>query len=293
MKYLKIAFTFLFILHATKALCCTIKLPRLIVKDPQLSPVELEFIHNCEASYVEKLRNFICQNTGSFSADAIARYTDIPASNIQLEQNLKVYNLNDFLNEHYTIGQNKSFMGSSFIGPKKYLSLSNEHEVKVVCDNCERSLGEKNIKLVRNNQNTEQNVWLKTTLAFEVEAFFPTKILHPTSEVLTQSTFVKKSTHTTHPQNLITDIDRIKFLQLRRVLDPNRPINKSDFIKQNLIIAGKHAQVIFKSNGINLSLKALPLSYGKFGDSVRLRNPKSNKIIIGKVIDYNTVLVEL
>lgn len=284
---------FLTLFGSFSIIACSIKIPSVIVKDPQITPVDLQFIHNCDASYVEKLRNFVCSNTGTFTAEAISRYTEIPVKNIELDHELEVYNINDYLNLQYRIGQNKSFMGSSFIGPHKYLALSKKHDLRVVCENCDKSLGEKNIKLVRNNQRDDQNIWLKTTLAFEVEAFFPTKIMHPTSDVLSQTTFVKKATHTTHPQTLVTDINRIKFLQLRRVLDPNKPLNKSDFIQQNLIIAGRHAQVIFKSDGINLSLKAIPLSYGKFGDSIRLKNPKSNKIIIGKVIDFNTVLVEL
>ena len=72
-----------------------------------------------------------------------------------------------------------------------------------------------------------------------------------------------------------------------------QPIKKDDFIQHNLVTAGRHTNVIFKSKGINLSLNALPLEYGKFGQDIRLRNPKSNKIIIGKVTDFNTVLVEL
>ena len=206
---------------------------------------------------------------------------------------MQVYNINEFLNETQRPAADKSFFASSFIGPKKYLALTNKHQVKIVCDNCRQSVGEKNIKLIRTQNNKDESIWLKTSLAFEVEAFFPKKVMHPTSEVLSKAAFIKRSTASTQPQNLITDIKQIKFLQLRRMLDPNKPINKTDFIKHNLIVAGRHANVVFKSDGINLSMKAIPLGYGKFGDTVRLRNTKSKKIIIGKVIDFNTVLVEL
>lgn len=292
MKLITILSTFLIFMNSN-LLACEINLPKIIVKDANLTPSEIKFEHNCPVETVNKLKNFVCQNTGTFSTQQISRYVDIPLNNFKGDGSLQVYNLNEFLNEKQKPSQDKSFFGSSFIGTKKYLSLANKHQVKIVCDNCEQSLGEKNIKLVNTGEEKDQTIWLKTSLAFEVEAFFPKKIMHPTSDVLSRASFIKRSTASTQPQNLITDIKKIKFLQLRRMLDPNKPISKTDFVQHNLIIAGRHANVVFKSNGVNLSLKAIPLSYGKFGETVRLRNPKSNKIIIGKVIDFNTVLVEL
>lgn len=288
-----LALTFLILFLAGRSYGCEIKLPRVIVKDKNLTPAQISFKHNCPTEYVEKVKNFVCQNTGDFSAQQISRYLNISESTFSMQQNrISVINLNEYLNQNYILGNNKTFFGTKFVNNKNYLSLSSKEDFKVVCDHCEKALGEKNIKLISQNSTNEQ-VWLKSTIAFEVEAFFPTKIMHPTSEVLAKNLFIKKSTHTISPQSLITDINKVKFLQLRRVLDPSNPISKNDFIKQNLIVAGRHANVVLKASGISLSLKALPLSYGKYGDTVRLRNPKSNKIIIGKIIDYNTVLVEL
>lgn len=287
-------FTIFLVSFSSYSKNCKMKVPKIIIRDASLKEADLKIQGDCKDSTTSKLKNFICNNTGAFNKSQLSRYLNLPQDLFELEGETQVFSLNDFVNESYHSAKNKSFMGTSFIGPQKYMTASSMHDLKVSCPQCEESIGEKNIKLIRNNESgNNQDVWLKTTIAFEVEAFFPTKVIHPSIEKLNQSEFVRRKTKTAHPGRLISDVERLKFLQLRRILDPNKPIKQNDFIPQNLVSAGKPARVVFKSRGINLSLKALPLNYGKYGDIIKLRNPRSKQIIMGTVIDFNTVLVEL
>jgi len=37
----------------------------------------------------------------------------------------------------------------------------------------------------------------------------------------------------------------------------------------------------------------MPTRSAQFGESIELRNPNNNKIMAGKVVDYNKVVIEL
>ena len=37
----------------------------------------------------------------------------------------------------------------------------------------------------------------------------------------------------------------------------------------------------------------MPSRSAQFGETIELKNPSNNKIIVGKVVDYNKVVIEL
>ena len=290
MKYLILIFVPFLSLNAFTSEC-QVELPKVLIKEKGLLPTELDLKSDCPDSVLMRIKKFLCQNTGKFTAQQIARYSALQKEILKGKET-NVYSVNDFINQHYQLPEKKSFLGTSFIGPQKFLKLTNKNDVKIQCPNCQQGTGKKNIKIVHNTKNPE-NLWLRSTVAFEVEAFFPTQLITPSMKKINQSSFIKRKTFSTNPAQLLSNINQIKFYEIKKTLDPNNPITRNDLLEKNLIKAGKKAKVIFKSEGINLSLVAVPLGYGRFGETVQLRNPMSNKIISGKVVDFNTVLVEL
>jgi flagella basal body P-ring formation protein FlgA len=69
-------------------------------------------------------------------------------------------------------------------------------------------------------------------------------------------------------------------------------ITSMDIQPVNLVSYGTPVKLILKNSNINLSKSAMPARSAQFGDTIEIQTA-NNKKILGRVIDYNKVVIEL
>jgi flagellar basal body P-ring formation protein FlgA len=72
---------------------------------------------------------------------------------------------------------------------------------------------------------------------------------------------------------------------------PNRLILPSAVIEGNIVEAGQNVRVLYETEAISISLVAVALEDGVVGDTIRVRNQDSARIIAGRISDDGTIYV--
>lgn len=98
---------------------------------------------------------------------------------------------------------------------------------------------------------------------------------------------------TLHPEKIFSKIENLKYYKLNKTLKEGQYLKINDLYPIPIVKVGDHVNITYITNGITLSGKATSLSHGKIGDQIRLRNKKNNKILFGKIIDFNKVIIVL
>ena len=117
--------------------------------------------------------------------------------------------------------------------------------------------------------------------------------LSVTNEALSEKDLQKAFIEAVNPEQYTWETDQLAYYKINHSIVAGTPIKRSDLSPLVLVTPGVPAEVIFISNSIRITGKALPTSRGQWGESVKMINEKNRKTIIGKVIDFNKVLVEL
>lgn len=69
------------------------------------------------------------------------------------------------------------------------------------------------------------------------------------------------------------------------------PINESDIDKPVLIAKKSMINVIYKKGAVEVKMLAVAMEDGKEGEMIKIKNPKSNAVILGRVISSNEVSI--
>ena len=105
--------------------------------------------------------------------------------------------------------------------------------------------------------------------------------------------FYADEIYTGNPENIVTTLDNITFYKANRTILQGSAVSNLDLQAVNLINYGTPVNVTLKNQNINLQRTAMPNRSAQFGEIIELKNPNNNKIIAGKVVDYNKVVIEL
>ncbi|MGB0452795.1 MAG: flagellar basal body P-ring formation chaperone FlgA [Bacteriovoracaceae bacterium] len=268
---------------------CEITLKKFLIRQKN-SNLNSLFSSKCSKKTKEDVSNFLMTSSGEFQVRQFKKYLKLTDQEkiICSDTKFNVLGLDEFLNSKSKLKKLR-FKDSKFLGGPGFLASDHISGINTECADC-FSPGEKTIKLHHSFTN---NSWIKTKLLHSVVGLFPKKTLSPSHELkLSAKDFQEKEVLTLNPKEFIQSTKNIKFLKLRGTIHPNSPLRKIQVLSENLVSAGRPTKVLLNSRGLKLSLKAIPLSYGQLGDIIKLRNEKSAKIIVGKVIDHNTVVVD-
>ena len=94
-----------------------------------------------------------------------------------------------------------------------------------------------------------------------------------------------------NPDSYFLDAKTISYHRLNRSLREGEMLKKSYLIKKNLVTFGAPTKIHFKRGNLILKGIGIPMGQGRFGDFVKLKNPRNKKEIYGKVNGHNSVLV--
>jgi len=209
-------------------------------------------------------------------------------------QKIEIISLENHLRERLGITNKKFIRNLKFTRPRRYIAIDKHHNLTVSCDACE-FLGHKNIKLTISSVNSSDNQYLWATFDLHIQshALKAKSPLRVTNEPVTADDFEKKLVFTQHPERFFLKENALKYYKLNRNLRQGEVLEFNALSPVHLVRPGTLVSIELNENGVKLSGKALPTRAGKLGEIIQLINQKSKRPILGKVVDYNKVVVEL
>jgi flagella basal body P-ring formation protein FlgA len=162
------------------------------------------------------------------------------------------------------------------------------NNISVNCPSC-TTLGKKAIE-VKIDKST---LWANGDLKVNALILVAKSMIPSNREPLSQSDFEALNKPVFDPEDYFTSLDEIKYYKLNSDLLKDVPLKKSNLRKIDLIKPGSPVSLRFVNGGISIKGTGMPLSSGKIGEMIKVKNQKTNAILFGKVAGENMVSVEL
>ena len=176
----------------------------------------------------------------------------------------------------------KSLHNKSFIG------LDSTQSFRFKCSNCDIP-GRRNISL----NYSKNKLWLSADIFKKIYGFQAKQSLSYMTPVLSHKDFARKKINTQIRSPLFSDIRNIQFYKLNKHLKEGDILTMNDLSPKNIVSMNQKIKLLIKSKNITLSTIGIAMRNGKFGDYIEVKNPKSKKRSLAKIIDYNKALIEL
>lgn len=207
---------------------------------------------------------------------------------------ISLQNLNDQLKLSLSEGTNLFFTDTKLTTNKKLLTLNEGERLEVSCENC-LSYGDRSIKIDTVNvlEATRITTWVSSKVAAKVTVLKANRNIGIQTDKFQKEDFVLENMLTTEPNKFLSNYEDIKFFKPNKTLIKGMPITTTDITAIQLVKYGTPVKIILKNQNISILRNAIPHRSAGFGETIELKNPQNNKLITGKVIDFNKVLIEL
>ncbi len=162
------------------------------------------------------------------------------------------------------------------------------NSISINCPSC-TTVGKKAIEIKIDNST----FWANGDLMVSSNILVANSIIPSTKEPLSETDFTILRKAVLDPQDYFTSIEEIKYYKLNSDLPKGIPLKKSNLRKIDLIKPGAPVSLRLMNGGISIKGTGIPLSSGKLGELVKIKNQKTNTILYGKVVGENMVSVDL
>jgi flagella basal body P-ring formation protein FlgA len=207
---------------------------------------------------------------------------------------IRIEILEENLLKHFNLNDNWAFKKTHSINKSSTITLTKNEMLDYECQNC-TSPGAKNINIVIRDaiKGSQKTMWLKSKLLTRSYALISNGDFNVDNKPLDKNSFYLKEVYSETPELYFRKKDILKFYKLNKVLRKDKPILFSNISPMPLVKNGTAVSVTLLNDSLSLQGKAVPMKNGNYGETIQLRNVQSNRIIIGKVVDFNKVVVEL
>ncbi len=249
---------------------------------------------NCPDKILHSLRQVLVKKKGPLKSawfkENYHAQADIVPGHVEL------VDLDVFLKDRLFPGKKWFFKEVKILGNSQgYFPLDKDESLHVAeCSHCHRP-GSKTIKVKIANElkGSVRQEWIKGRILVETEALVSKKNLMPHSSPLENGQFETKTVFSEWPEQFFTHRENLKFHKLNKPKRVGDILKSGDLTPIRLVFPGRLAKITLSSGGIKLLSKAMPMQTGRWGENIRLRNMRTKKIIMGRVVDFDKVVVEL
>lgn len=246
---------------------------------------------NCANEELSSFINFVQTAQGTVSAQAFQQI--LPGVELKPSR-IRFYNLQAQMNSHSLLPNEAQIVQASQINGQSFIAANAHEQIDFECQSCPAA-GEHTLKIsvrdVLGGKKTDH--WAKVNIGVPVTAFVATRAQQAHLNALQSDGFEIKTIISTNPQEILNSETPIHFFKLSRAISPGETLKRSIVSPIQLVRPGVTSALTVRDSNIVLNGFALPLSYGVWGEVIKLKNQKSSRIIMGKVIDHNKVVVEL
>lgn len=289
MKYLVLIF---FISFVQSALACTIETySHILILNKNESYTNIIKKSDCTKDILGQFATFASAAQGTISSDSFQR--SFPGITLKPDR-VRFSSLEEYLEQRAFLPKEGRLINVSKLNGSGVIVIAEGQRFDVSCDTCP-STGVNTLKLVmRDNLGQQLNThWLKVEIAIPAKAFVAKRHFPASFDGLDPTGFEIKTILTSKPQSLASTNAPIQFFKLSRSLAPGAVLERDNISPVQLVRPGSEVSVIISDGNVLINGSAAPLSYGVWGESIKLKNIRSSRIITGKVVDYNKVIVEL
>ncbi len=280
----------------TNIYSCEILAPKSLIITENIESYELNSAFKykeCDNEQIKSFNMLLTDYSGKLNQRVLS--AELQDKRIKLSNPFEIISLNTALNDRISLPQKWKIIDLKIIGQSShFFSLNNEEHLQVSCSNC-TSTGIKNIKMdiVNPIANTKASYWATGNVAVAVQALVTKNNIAITNQPLKRNNFEMKTVYSARPENFFTFEDKLPYYKANRPLRSGQVVHFNDIGPLNLVTIGTPVQVKLNSNGLKLQATGMPTRSGRLGEIIQLKNPKTNKIIIGKITNFNEVEVEL
>ena len=296
----KITMAFIFLLFSFYAFAdtqsCQLSLPaRILVSKDFNANVDFHSFakaSNCQEKNLQKLGEFLISIKGNISSQRLAENFKeaVTISPAQVE----VMHIEDVLKQKLDLRKEHFLENIRLVNTYSILTLSENERISADCSNCHNN-GLKNIQIeIKDSQkNSSRQLWIQASLMSLARAYVAADNLRVNQKPLSSNDFIKKDILTLNPNQLVSDDKQIGFYRINRALPKGEALTEAHLSPIRLVNQGTPASISLENSSLQLQGSAIPMNGGHYGETVRLRNPNSNRIITGRVVDFNKVVISL
>ena len=285
-----------FLIKTQNTYACSIKAPSLIIWNNEKGNSRLnnniEF-KNCSKDISDKVINLIKDYSGRVSRNTIIAETKL--KNFTLKNDFVVQSLDDFLNHKLKLSRDWRIIDAK-LNNKSTGIITKTHleSIDVDCYTC-NNLGEKTIKVNIHDSNNKhkESYWIRAKLAMKTKVLVLEKNLNSSRNGLNPSLFKESSIYTTRPESLFQDKTSLIFYRINRPLKKGHFLGNNDLSPIDLVKIGRPVNISLKRKGLILEGTAIPSRSARLGDVIQLKNSRTQKNIIGKIVGFNKAEVNL
>jgi flagellar basal body P-ring formation protein FlgA len=121
----------------------------------------------------------------------------------------------------------------------------------------------------------------------------PRRHLHPGQVIRARDIGWRSMRANRSTYNTISSMEELIGQSARRPLISGRLIKRTDVKARELVAKGDFVTVHFRSKSMSLTYRGVAMESGARHDVIRIRNPRSKKVIEGKVIGPNVAAIQL
>lgn len=206
---------------------------------------------------------------------------------IVFKNDIEVVSLSEYIQKNLELGDTIITRLTSLYGSAS-INIDGNEAIIVDCPSC-ISPGERNIKIKVN----AKTIWLSAKVKIKKSGFVLKKDVTPFNTELTEEMIEEATAFDDGKEMLFRDAKNIRFYRPSRPLSKGKTLSIRDLVPRTLVRFNQNVDVLIKGDSLMLKTKAHARQSGKYGDTIKLYNPKTKKNLLGKVIDHNKVVVEL
>ncbi len=297
--YLLLTFSTLSVLASTQEKSCDVELFQKVYrsyKNQVLGAKDLIRESNCAEEINLKISHVLSQAEGSVSVDFInsEMQKEFPQFAINIKsKKLSFLDLNDTFKDQLLQGTNLYFTQSKSMNGLTSIGLVEGEQLRISCDTC-NSYGDKNIKLDIANSltGTQRTLWMNSRIMAKIKVIKAKRSISFQQKALQAEDFYFDEILTMYPENMLTTLENIHFYKATKTLVQNSVVMNQDLQSLMLVNYGTPVTLSLSNQNISLQKSVMPVRSARFGETVELKGP-NNKPIIGKVIDFNKVVIQL
>lgn len=247
---------------------------------------------DCDEKTVFKFVKTVSNSRGTINSKFLVK--ELGKSISVKPRKLQLISLASWLKERLDLNTSWFIREVKFLNKKNSITLNKSESLQSVCNNCSFP-GEKSIKLIKSNHinNSNNASWASAKVMVRTKALVAKTTLGVQSGPLSPTLFNETFVYTTNPEKKFIKRKNLVFFKLNKPLSEGSSLNFNDLVPVNLVRVGNPVKVEFNQGNLSLHGSAIPLKSGKLGETIQLKNTQTKKVIIGKIIDFNKVKIEL
>ena len=277
---------------------CTIQIYPYVYYLNSASQLNLQVFpqQTCPAEIAQKVLALLQQQAGTIKTKHL--YAALPPdlnsalaitpAEIHLQKLNTVLNQSLNLPEHLQINELRFTDGRTYLGSFKPLTTSLEN----------LNLGEKNLKLTYTpssplaSSSPDKSTWVTGKLQQLQKVLVAQTDIAP-QESLNPKMFTSREQAVDQPGRYFTNVEQLSFFKANKALAKNTILKQQDVSAETLVKPQIPAAAIIQQGHLTIKNMAYPRTAGKWGDLVTLEVGQDKKLIQGKVIGHQKVLVQL